>query len=203
MSSRFFQPSIKLFTKVKANMDYKFKKYPNLSNALTGFVMFGSGEFITQRIMPDDSTTGLVGLERVFQIGFLGFVMNGFFLTRWYRLLEAVVGISTKCNRTVAIKVISDQFIYAPFCIFAFFGYTGLIKYGGNLTDTKNYFVHKNQHSFWSTYLADCSIWPVANYLCFKVVPFHYRPTWTAFVQFVWQIYMSYVSKEAMEDTEK
>lgn len=182
-------------------MDHKFQKYPNLSNALTGCVMFGSGEFITQRMMHEDSN-GLVSLERVFQLGFLGFVMNGFFLTRWYRLLDAVVGISMKCNRTVAIKVISDQLIYAPFCIFAFFGFTALIKYD-NFADMKNYFVHKNQHSFWSTYAADCSIWPVANYLCFKVVPFHYRPTWTAFVQFVWQIYMSYVSKEVMVEEEK
>lgn len=201
MSSRFFLPSIKLFTRIKAAMDHKFQKYPSLSNALTGGVMFASGEFVTQRILPDEDSA-LVKAGRVFEIGVLGFLMNGFFLTRWYRLLDAVVGISMKCNRTVVIKVVADQLLYAPFCIFAFFGYTAVIRHN-NITDMKNYFVHKNQHSFWSTYMTDCSIWPVANYLCFKVIPFHYRATWTSVVQFAWQIYMSYVSKETMEEDEQ
>lgn len=200
MFTRFIQPSLKTFAKVKLAIHNKFSKYPSATSALTGCVMFGSGEYITQRILHEENTE-MGGLGRVLELGCLGFIMNGFFLTQWYRLLDRVVGVSMKCNKVVAIKVISDQFLFAPFCIMMFFGFTAAVQQN-SWKEMKENFIHRMEHSFWPTYFADCTVWPLANYINFKIVPGPYRPTWTAVVQFVWQIYMSYVSKEAMEEDE-
>lgn len=201
MFTRFFQPSLKTFAKIRHAIHNKFQKYPSATSAFTGCVMFGSGEYITQRILHEENSP-LIGMERVIQLGCLGFVMNGFFLTKWYNLLDRVAGISMKCNKVVAFKVIADQFLYAPFCIMMFFCFTAAIKHD-NWKEMKDEFFHRMEHSFRSTYFADCTVWPLANYINFKIVPAPYRPTWTAVVQFVWQIYMSYVSKEALDEDDE
>jgi len=200
MFQRFIQPSYKLLQRIQQTIHHKFNDYPHATSAITGFVIFGSGEYITQRIM-HEKNNDLLSFERVIQLGSLGFFMNGVFLTQWYRFLDQILGISMKCNKTVIYKCLADQLVYAPFSIVVFFGFTAMIKFNSYI-EMKTFFLHKNEHSFWSTYMADCSIWPVANYINFRIIPFAYRPTWTAAVQFVWQIYLSYVSKEIIEEDE-
>ena len=52
---------------------------------------------------------------------------------------------------------------------------------------------HKIGESLLPTWIADCAVWPFANFLNFKFIPLQYRPTYSATVQLFWQSYMSYV----------
>ena len=44
------------------------------------------------------------------------------------------------------------------------------------------------------TWIADCSVWPVANFINFRYIPLNNRPTFVGIVQVFWQSYLSYTS---------
>lgn len=116
--------------------------------------------------------------------------MNGFFLHRWFLILDKVIGKSVK-NGAI-LKVMADQVIYAPFTILTFFGFACAMKPSTSfemktLTD-------KIQNDFVKTYIADCTIWPAANFINFTFVPLIYRASFTAVTQLVWQTYLSVVT---------
>ena len=54
------------------------------------------------------------------------------------------------------------------------------------MVTTKEHFV--------PTFFADCTVWPLANFVNFRVIPLVYRASFTAFVQLLWQSYLSFVS---------
>jgi hypothetical protein len=43
----------------------------------------------------------------------------------------------------------------------------------------------------------DCGLWPIVNFIGFSLVPYHIQPTYMAFVQFFWQVYISSVAVKA------
>jgi hypothetical protein len=126
--------------------------------------------------------------------------MNGYFLTNLYTLLDRVVGTSMKSMRTVVLKCLADQLVYAPFTIVSFFGFQTVIRYfPNNPEEMSSYFFSKMKNHFWSTFFADCTVWPLANAINFRVISLVYRPTFTAVVQLLWQTYLSFVAEEEEE----
>ena len=108
-------------------------------------------------------------------------------------MLERVLGSSMKCQKVVFSKVLADQLIYSPVAILVFFGYTSMLS-ESTLRDVQDEFVEKTKQLFFPTFFADCTVWPIANWANFRVVPLVYRATFTSFCQLLWQGYMSYVS---------
>jgi hypothetical protein len=164
-----------------------YRTHPQLSNACTGFITFSAGDLIAQKL---DKNSTHVNMRRAVQLGLLGVVMNGFFLHRWFIILDNVIGKSVK-NGAI-LKVMADQVVYAPFTILTFFGFACVMKPSTEfemktLTD-------KIQNDFVKTYIADCTIWPAANFINFTFVPLIYRASFTAITQLVWQTYLSVVT---------
>jgi hypothetical protein len=50
------------------------------------------------------------------------------------------------------------------------------------------------KRTFFSTWLADCSLWPLVNFVGFAYVPFQLQPTYMAAIQLFWQLYISTVA---------
>ena len=191
---RFFATNIQRLSQYRNAMNSFFEKYPKTASAFTGFCTFGAGDVIAQRVEMHNTTTNLqFDYARPFQVGMLGFFMNGLFLTQWYNLLERVIGTSMHCKRAVFMKVAADQIIYGPFSIIAFFSFTSFLAHD-NIPEMLEQFSSKMQDRFITTFLADCSLWPLANFVNFRLVPLVYRPTFTSVVQLVWQTYLSFVS---------
>lgn len=165
-----------------------YKTHPQFSNACTGFITFTVGDIIAQKI--DKNNSKNINVSRAIQLGLLGVVMNGFFLHRWFLILDKVVGKSTK-NGAV-LKVIADQVIYAPFAIISFFGFACVMKPSAEFR--METLIDKIQNDFVKTYIADCTIWPAANFINFSFVPLIYRASFTAVTQLVWQTYLSVVT---------
>lgn len=209
--------SFRSINRMKELITHAFEKYPRLSNALTGFATFAAGDLLIQKYEIDKISSGEVTsphlqqgagknqLKRVdylrtIEVGLLGVVMNGYFLTTWYTWLDRVVGTSMKSTLTVVLKCLADQLVYAPFTIVSFFGFQTVIRYfPNNPEEMSSYFISKLKNHFWSTFFADCTVWPLANAINFRVISLVYRPTFTAVVQLLWQTYLSFVAEEEEE----
>lgn len=179
-----------------------YRAHPRLANALTGCATFSLGDILAQKLemRKNDKSDAEYDIVRAAQVGLLGFVMNGFFLHHWYHALDRVVGTSMTSKLGVAIKVAADQFIYAPFAIVSFFYFTSFRK-SGDVGKSNEEFVAKMEASFVPTFLADCVLWPSANFVNFRYVTLAFRPTFTAIVQLMWQTYLSATSSQSATDS--
>lgn len=177
---------------IKSQIHHHFQNSPKVVNAVTGFLTFSAGDLLIQSYEKKKHSENFHYL-RAFQLGMLGMIMNGFFLVSWYRILDRVVGHSMMSASKVSMKVIADQLVYAPFSIVAFFGYSSVIRYN-DLQESSLYFENKMKNHFWSTFFADCTVWPLVNVVTFRYITLAYRPTFTAMAQLLWQAYMSFIA---------
>jgi protein Mpv17 len=182
-----------MFSSLRNRIHTFFEKYPRLASGITGFCTFSAGDVLAQRLEMTQNKSKTFDYKRPIQIGFLGLVSNGYFLTKWYQLLDNVAGTSMTSKKTVFSKVIADQLVYAPFAILSFFSFTSYLT-ESNLSKAWNHFKITTEERFFPTFFADCTVWPLANFVNFRVIPLVYRASFTAFVQLLWQGYLSFVS---------
>jgi len=177
------------------NVKKVFATHPKFSNACTGFLTFSIGDVIAQKMERDGKKS--VDFKRSLKLGALGFVMNGFFLYKWFAYLDKMVGTCMITTSNVAYKVIADQLVYAPFAIVAFFSYTTATAAAAPKVEaeaTGSPFIDKLNKTFWPTFAADCTVWPLANVVNFRYIPLVYRASFTATVSLFWQMYLSAVA---------
>jgi hypothetical protein len=182
-----------------------FKKNPRLVNVCTGCATFAMGDILAQYLEHRQSGRGKLSFDywRTFQVGMFGIVMNTFFLHHWYAFLDKVVGSSMTSKVGVAVKMAADQFIYAPFAISSYFCFASfraeLANGDYSLESIYNAFMMKMELRFLKTYMADCVVWPFANFVNFRFVPLPYRPSLSCVVQLLWQTYMSFTAIPTIE----
>lgn len=203
------------FFKLTNKLHNIFLSKPMLANSLTGFIIFTSGDIISQYIQNNQlynynnnnnhlnkgnysNSTFLeqilsIDITRSIKTGTLGIFMNGIMLHYWYRSLDLLFGNSMKRMSSVVLKVVLDQLVYAPFSIGVFFSVASYGK-GGNLNSMYLNLKEKTEESFIDTWAADCMVWPLVNFLNFRYIPIYMRPTFVGFAQLMWQTYMSTVS---------
>jgi protein Mpv17 len=176
---------------------YVFEKHPLVANSCTGFFVFSVGDIISQVANPKVGKG--VDYKRSLYTGVLGIAMNGACLHVWYRALDRMFGSSAmQTKKRVVLKCIADQLIFAPFSIAVFFSFASA-KQGGSLADIYQRTENKMSQSFTSTWIADCTLWPFANFINFSYVPLPYRPTFTGITQLIWQSYMSTVANSSIQ----
>ena len=126
--------------------------------------------------------------RRVGQIALLGTIENGIFMLAWYRLLNRFVGdqirtgiVLTKCVLDQAFFATQQDGIFLALC-----AYQSAESYNEALAEVKR--------TFLTTWINDCSVWPLVNFVGFAFVPLTLQPTYMSTVQFFWQIYISSVA---------
>lgn len=130
----------------------------------------------------------MIDWRRVLHIGALGVVENGVLMLLWYRLLAKMVGTNAR-TLTVIVKCILDQIFFASQQDAIFLGYCGYLH-----SNTLQAAYEEVKKQFITTWLNDCSLWPVVNFIGFAYVPTSLQPTYMSFVQLFWQIYISSVA---------
>jgi hypothetical protein len=50
--------------------------------------------------------------------------------------------------------------------------------------------------TFLTTWIMDCSIWPVVNFFGFAFLPYQIQPTYIAFISYFWQVYLSSIASD-------
>jgi protein Mpv17 len=174
-----------------AKLGSLYVKYPVFMNSSTGFITFSGGDLLSQCYTGKNVTIQTIKVERAVTTGMLGIALNGASLYGWYHVLDKVLGASGN-YKTVALKCLADQIVYAPFSIIAFFSYAAMIKVNGDtfLEQVQD----RIQKSFMIVWLADCCVWPLVNFVGFRYVHINIRPTFISVAQLFWQIYLSAVS---------
>lgn len=59
----------------------------------------------------------------------------------------------------------------------------------------------KMTYKFFDAYLADCAFWPLLNWLNFRYLPLHFRPSLVAVAQFFWQAILSTINSSERKTT--
>lgn len=198
MIIKFFFSNALKFSALRNRIAVTFESHPKLANSCTGFLTFSFGDIIAQKLDTSKSDhvsiyENKINYGRSLQVGLLGVMMNGFFLIHWYRYLDTFIGHSRKSNIGVAMKIIADQSIYAPFAIVSFFSFVSITR-GTSWIEIRESFKHCINNKFVQTYLTDCAMWPLANIINFRMIPLIYRPAFTGCAQLLWQTYLSLVS---------
>ena len=66
--------------------------------------------------------------------------------------------------------------------------------------DKLPYAIEEVKRTFLTTWIADCSLWPVVNFFGFAFVPMKLQPTYMASIQFFWQVYLSSMASAGNEE---
>ena len=99
---------------------------------------------------------------------------------------------------TITIKVLIQQFFFAPLFNTYFFGMQSLLA-GQSASDIKQKIIQTVPESIWSS----AKFWPAVTALNFTVIPAHLRFAFSGVFAVVWQTYMSFLNRrhETHEET--
>lgn len=178
----------KAFVDISLRLSLFYAKRPITANSIAGFVTFSGGNLVSQIITEEAP----VNYNRVIETGILGVGMNSIALYGWYRFLDRVLGSGTHM-KGVVLKCMADQVFYAPFSIMSFFSYAAYTE-NKNVRYLWTEFIEKVRTSLLTVWIADCCMWPTVNFIGFRFIPTHIRPTYVCMAQFIWQVYLSSVS---------
>lgn len=105
-----------------------------------------------------------------------------------YKYLNRLVG-NNVSTVTVLIKCLLDQLFFATQQDLLFLG---LCAYSQN--DQFPMAVQEVKKSFLTTWLMDCAMWPLVNFVGFSLIPLKLQPSYMAVVSLFWQVYISSVA---------
>lgn len=167
-----------------------YDKYPLLCNTVAGSAVYSAGEFIVQHHARSQDKEGKATIDysKIRQLGLLGGLENGFFMSVWYNVLNYCVG-SSRATSVVLMKCALDQAFFATQQDAVFLAVCA-IQHQNALPDA----VRCVKRDFLTTWVNDCSVWPLVNFVGFAVVPVKIQPTFMSTVQLFWQVYISSVA---------
>ena len=149
---------------------------PVAVNTLTGSVLGAVGDVVAQRVGHGSSDVDVQHCARATAIAA---VMNGLWLPVWYRRLEAAVPGTDA--RSVVCKSAADVAVNGGFG-----NATAILARGTPLSEVLR--------AMPEVLLMDCAVWMPYNFVLFRVVPLHVRPTTTAVMTLFWNTYLSFVA---------
>lgn len=149
--------------------------------ATTATVML-SGDLIAQKVIERRPDIDVPRAARFFimGIGFVGPVVRG-----WYLILERVVG-SGSGGAVVFKKVLLDQTLFGPLFVPSFMIVLGTLQ-RRSWDDIKQSLRANYLQVLQTMYM----IWPVAQFVNFRFVPFSYRQAFGSCVAIVWNTYLA------------
>jgi len=165
-------------------------------NSLSGIVIFGAGDVMSQLFTLHRQNLdvvvpplALIDWVRAAKISLLGLGFNGIGLYGWYKALDMIVKSKSLLTNTIS-KVVLDQVIWSPICIIAYTMYTSFVLHAADARQAINHAKEK----LLGLWIADCCVWPVANFFAFSIIPTYVRPFYIGIVQLAWQSYLNLVT---------
>ena len=174
---------------------FYYERYPLAMNCIAGGSVYGIGELIVES--SNEGGVSNINWRRISNISLLGSVENGLFMSLWYNSLTKLVGAGVS-TRIVLTKCLLDQAFFATQQDGLF-----LLLCAIQSTDHLEQAFVKVKKNFLTTWLNDCSIWPLVNFVGFAVVPAIFLPTYMSFMQLFWQLYLSSIASSDDTTTEE
>jgi hypothetical protein len=118
----------------------------------------------------------------------MSFAENGILMSLWYSCLTKVVGTSVR-TPIVLLKCLLDQIFFSTQQNGIFLGLCAMQD-----TEQLTAAIEATRVTFLTTWINDCAVWPLINFVGFAYVPTILQPTYMSCVQFFWQTYVSSVA---------
>jgi len=163
---------------------------PLLANMLqTGF-LFGTGDFLAQRLFPDDGhhDKQRYDWERSLRAIVYGGIIFAPLGHNWYIFLSKInVGRSKVANTIARVGV--DQLVFAPFIGIPMY-YTVMTMFEMKPLASIKEKIRKN---WWPTLRNNWLVWPAFQMVNFYLVPLQYRLLVVNLLSIGWNTYLSFV----------
>jgi hypothetical protein len=160
-----------------------FDRYPFAANSVVGAGVYATAEVFAQLSVGDKSSR--IDTERVSPIAALGAFEVGGLMSIWYRMLDRAIGAST-ATPVLLSKCAVDQLFFATqgdALFIALCAYQDASDLPSAIVEVRKTFV--------TTWINDCAVWPLVNFLGFAALPTVLLPTYMAMMMLFWQLYMS------------
>lgn len=158
---------------------------PLATKASTSALLFGLGDVITQSFFSKED----FDLGRIARMSTIGGCVVGPSLHLWYGALNSVLpGVAVK---TVACRLVLDQFVFAPVFVGVFFGSL-------NVLEGKNFASLSTQLDlhYYDTLVSNWKVWIPAQIVNFAYVPVRFQVLFANSVGLCWNSYLSWVAFE-------
>jgi len=123
---------------------------------------------------------------RTARMASIGFMLSGPMLHQWYKILDRMVQGSGKV--AVIKKIAADQLIFTPISLLAFLGLLNGLE-GKSLEQTKE----KIQRDFVPILLVNWTVWPLAQYVNFALIPAPQRVLYVTVLGIFWNSFLCYM----------
>jgi len=172
------------------NVSWAFQNHKYKMNTAVGFAVSVLGDTLAQqseRLMLPEEQRKAQNWKRTLSVGAFGAVVYGAVITRWYVMLERILGPCTGVGKVLLLKIMADEFILGP-CFNG--GYLAFHAWFSE-EDIKQSLCQ----NFVPTMMADFLIWPPAMYFGFLKVSSAARPAYVATVGVLWNGILSYMGR--------
>ncbi|CAH1111310.1 unnamed protein product [Psylliodes chrysocephalus] len=149
------------------------------------------GDIIAQKVIEKKSE---IELKRTARFTVLGLFLVGPSVATWFKFLSNTVG--DKDKNAAIKKVVLDQLFFAPGFLPIFLVALNTIK-GNSWQNTKDDIKDK----YLDIMKANYKLWPVAQFVNFKFVPFQYQVLMNQSVAIFWNTYLSWKTTQSMIKT--
>ncbi|ABN66872.2 predicted protein [Scheffersomyces stipitis CBS 6054] len=171
---------------------------PLLTNMISTGFLFGSGDFLAQRLFPpQDGEIPPYDYLRTLRAVTYGSIVFAPIGDRWYKLLNRIkmpVRIrKAKVNNMgdTLLRVGADQLIFAPFIGIPLY-YSVMTVFEGHpeIIQTIRYKLDTN---WWNTLWSNWLVWPLFQLFNFYLLPTHFRLLAVNVFSIGWNCYLSYL----------
>jgi hypothetical protein len=165
-----------------------YEHRPITMNAIVGGAVYGGAECVAQL---NSSPHPKLNLQRVGPISALGAFEVGGVMRFWYSALDRHVGMAGTTG-IVLVKCALDQLFFATQGDGLFLALCAHF----DAEDMPNA-VTEVKRTFLTTWINDCAVWPLVNFVGFAAMPAAVLPTYMASMQLLWQLSLSFNSQGA------
>uniref|UniRef100_A0A1B0F0L5 Mpv17-like protein 2 n=1 Tax=Phlebotomus papatasi TaxID=29031 RepID=A0A1B0F0L5_PHLPP len=163
-----------------------FGKYLLLTNTISSGFLMSLGDVVSQEIeYRKNLVVKRYDWKRIGQMFLVG-CLGGPFHHVFYKWMDNILPRSDVI--TSVKKIILDQAIFSPFCIFTFFYSAGWLE-NQNLAECNR----ELREKFLTVYFADWTLWPAAQFINFYFLPPQYRVLYINVVTMFYNIFLCYV----------
>ncbi len=139
---------------------------PHTTNMVSAGILWGGGDYITQKYIERPEQ---LDLKRLASVSAYGTVIAGPLYLWWYSMLDRrtshlLTGVNGSIGKYIGAKIFADQVLFEPLNLSLYFMATKVME-GQSVpsaaADLKSHFP--------ILYLTDTAIWPIAQYINFRV----------------------------------
>lgn len=168
-------------------------KYLIYTNTITCGGLMGLGDVIQQEIELHKKIhrDGVFNWTRTAHMTIIGLAIGP--IQHWiYKYMD--IFLPQRTHSSIIKKIMFDQFVVSPGCIYIFIYGIGLLETGGLDAGHKEI-----KEKFFTIYLADWLVWPPTQYINFAYIPTKYRVLYINVLTMLYDVFLSYIKykKEA------